>query len=153
MVNLSFDFAAHVMVASMSGVHVSADHARVFAAIENLDGIGRKQVRPIAMVFVVARGTAAPDAYWRRRFAEQRKSLGSPHVFVSMVTQSAIMRGVLTAMNWIVPEPPHVTSATHATFEESAVWVERQQGTPRSVLRGLLARAESTVRTPEALSL
>ena len=43
------------------------------------------------MIFVVAPDNPAPDAYWRRRFAEQRKTYRSPGVFLAMVTQSAIM--------------------------------------------------------------
>jgi hypothetical protein len=148
MLDLSLDLGARVLVASMAGGQVAADHERVYAAIEDLDRRGRELARPIAMIFVVGPDNPAPDAYWRRRFAEQRKTFGSPHVYLSMVTQSAIMRGVLTAMNWIAPEPPNMTSATHATFEESAAWVEVQQGTPRTVLRALLADAQANGRRP-----
>jgi hypothetical protein len=148
MLNLSFDFKAHVMIASMSGGQTAAEHARVYAAIENLDRLGREQDHSIALLFLVARDNPAPDAHWRRRFAEQRKTLGSPHVFLSIVTQSAIMQGVLTAMNWIVPQPPRVTCVTHATFEDSASWIERNQGTSRLVLRGLLYEMESSIRSP-----
>jgi hypothetical protein len=115
MLNLSFDFEALTMLASMSGVHLSADHARVYAAIEDLDRRGRERGRPIAMVYLVARDNVAPDAHWRRRFAEQRKTFGSPHVYLSIVSQSPVIRGVLTAMNWIAPQPPHMTSTTHRT--------------------------------------
>jgi hypothetical protein len=33
---------------------------------------------------------------------------------------------------------------THATFEESAAWIERNQGTSRIILRALLDDAQST---------
>ena len=135
--------AAHVMVASMAGVQVTADHARVYAAIEDPDRQGREDSQAIALVFVVARDNPAPDAYWRRRFAEQRKTFGSPRVCRSIVTQSAVMRGVLTAMRWIAPEPANMTCVTHATFEECALWVEQNQGTSRKALRTLLDDAES----------
>jgi hypothetical protein len=148
MLALSVDLAAHVMVASMTGVQVAADHARVYAAIEDLDRKGREDDHSIAMVFVVARDNPAPDAYWRRRFAEQRKTFGSPRVLLSIVTQSAVMRGVLTAMRWIAPEPPTMTCVTHATFEKCAEWVEQNQGTPRTALRALLDDAESGARRP-----
>jgi hypothetical protein len=137
MLRLSIDPEAHVMLASMAGGQTSAEHERVYAAIEKLDRGGRERAHPIAMVFVVSRDNPAPDADWRRRFAVQRKELGSPGVFLSIVTQSPIMRGVLTAMNWIVPQPPHMTSVTHATFDECAAWIERVQGTPRLVLQRL----------------
>jgi hypothetical protein len=142
MLHLSFDFEALTMLASMSGVHASADHEKVYAAIEDLDRRGHAQSRPIAMVYLVARDNVSPDAHWRRRFAEQRKTFGSPHVYMSIVSQSPVIRGILTAMNWIAPRPGHVTSATHANFEESGAWIERHQGTSRVVLRALLNDAQ-----------
>jgi hypothetical protein len=150
LVGLAFDYAAHVLVASMSGTHVAADHERVYAAIGGLDRRGKVDARAVALLFVVAKGTESPDAHWRRRFAEQRKNFGSPHVFLAMVTDSALMRGVLTAMSWISPEPSHVTSATRATFEEAAAWIERRQGTPQFVLQSLLTQA---ARPAEGFSL
>jgi hypothetical protein len=149
MLDLTSDLQACVMVAAMAGGQVSADHERVYAAIEELDRRGREQRHPIAMVFVVAADNPAPDAHWRRRFAEQRRTFGSPGVFVSIVTKSAIMRGVLTAMSWIAPEPPHMTTTTHATLEEAAAWIEKNQGTPRAALRALLDEAQAA-RRPSA---
>jgi hypothetical protein len=146
MLHLSFDFEALTMLASMSGVHLSSDHEKVYAAIEDLDRRGREKSRPIAMVYLVARDNVAPDAHWRRRFAEQRKTFGSPHVYLSIVSQSPVIRGVLTAMNWIAPQPRNMTSATHATFEESAAWIEHHQGTSRVALRALLNDAQSSAR-------
>lgn len=137
MLKLSTDFNSHVMVAAMASGQTQEEHGQVYAAIAALDRSGRDHGRPIAFVFLVAADNSAPDAHWRRRFAEQRKTLGSPRVFLTIVTQSAVMRGVLTAMNWIVPQPRMMTSTTHATFEECAAWIEQVQGTPRAVLARL----------------
>ena len=142
MVKLSTDFTAHVMLASMAGGQTTAEHERVFAAIAELDRSGHGRNAPIGFVYLVARDNPAPDAYWRRRFAEQRKTFGSPRVYLSIVSQSALIRGVLTAMNWIAPQPANMTSVTHATFEECATWMERVQGTSPAVLRRL--RDEAT---------
>jgi hypothetical protein len=137
MLKLSTDFNAHVMLASMAGGQTTAEHERVYAAIAALDRSGRGRNAPIGFVYLVARDNPAPDAYWRRRFAEQRKTFGSPRVYLSIVSQSALIRGVLTAMNWIAPQPANMTSVTHATFEECATWIEREQGTSPAVLRRL----------------
>ncbi len=149
MLKLSMDLRAHVMVASMAGGQSAVEHERVYAAIEELDRSGREHRRPIAMVFVVARDNPAPDADWRRRFAEQRKTFGSPRIYLSIVTQSAIMRGVLTAMNWIAPQPANMTCVTHGTFEECAAWIERVQGTPAILLRQLRDEGQSSTRESE----
>ncbi len=150
MLGLTVDLHAHVMLASMAGTHAPEDHARVYDAIEKLDRSGRESGHAIALVFVVARDNVSPDAHWRRRFAEQRKTLGSPHIYLSVVTESPIVRGVLTAISWIVPEPANMTSDTHATFDASAEWIERHQGTARAVLRSLLDTARSSGRMPVA---
>ena len=144
MVKLSTDFNAHVMLASMAGGQTTAEHERVYAAIAELDRSGQGHSAPIGFVYLVARDNPAPDAYWRRRFAQQRKTFGSPHVYLSIVTQSPLMRGVLTAMNWIVPQPRHMTSQTHATFDECATWIESVQGTSPAVLRRLRDEALPT---------
>jgi hypothetical protein len=137
MLKLSTDFNAHVMVAAMASGQTQEEHAQVYAAIAELDRSGHEHARPIAFVYLVAEDNKAPDAHWRRRFAEQRRAFRSPRVFLSIVTQSAVMRGVLTAMNWIVPQPRIMTSTTHATFAECAAWIEQVQGTPRAVLARL----------------
>jgi hypothetical protein len=137
MLKISTDFNAHVMVAAMASGQTQEEHAQVYAAIAALDRSGREHAHPIAFVYLVAPDNKPPDAHWRRRFAEQRKAFGSPRVFLSIVTESAVMRGVLTAMNWIVPQPRMMTSTTHATFEECATWIQQVQGTPRAVLERL----------------
>jgi hypothetical protein len=137
MLKLSIDLEACVMMASMAAGQTAEDHQRVYDAIAGLDRNGHERGLPIATVFLVSSDNPAPDADWRRRFAEQRKTLSSPRVFMSIVTRSAVMRGVLTAMNWMVPQPRQMTSVTHATFEECAEWVERVQGTPRITLQRL----------------
>jgi hypothetical protein len=149
MVKLSTDFNAHVMLASMAGGQTTAEHERVYAAIAELDRSGHGRNAPIGFVYLVGRDNPAPDAHWRRRFAEQRKTFASPRVYLSIVTQSALMRGVLTAMNWVVPEPRNMTSVTHSTFEDCATWIERVQGTPRAVLRRLRDEALPTAGEAE----
>jgi hypothetical protein len=137
MLKLATDFNAHVMVAAMASGQSQEEHGQVYAAVAELDRSGRQHAHPIAFVYLVAPDNKPPDAHWRRRFAEQRKAFGSPRVFLSVVTQSAVIRGVLTAMNWIVPQPRIMTSTTHATVEECATWIEQVQGTPRAVLARL----------------
>ena len=43
-----------------------------------------------------------PNAIWRRRFAETRERLRRPLHF-RLVSQSPIIRGVVTAVNWLKP--------------------------------------------------
>jgi hypothetical protein len=137
MLDIRCDADVHVLLLLIAGRQTSADHERVHAEIAKLDRIAHDRGGPMGLMFVLAADAPAPDAYWRRRFAEQRRACVSPHVFMSLITESAVIRGVITAMNWVVPEPPHWTTATHATVEESATWIERKHGAPQAALRRL----------------
>jgi hypothetical protein len=81
--------------------------------------------------------TEPPSAPWRRRMAEQRKGMVAPRVFSSIVARSPMIRGVMTAMNWISPDPAHVMTRWHATFEDGAAWIAATHGTLVPVLRRL----------------
>jgi hypothetical protein len=136
MVNLAYDSATHVLVGYVVGQPTAAENEVFMAEIDKLDRNGRDHGRTVAMLLVLGPDAQAPDAHWRRRFAEQRKALVAP-VYASVVTTSAVLRGVLTAMNWMFTPPSHVKTQHHATFEEGAAWIERSQGTPQATLRRL----------------
>jgi hypothetical protein len=112
--------------------------------IGRLDRQGKAQSKPVAFVLVVDPKSPMPDAQWRRRFAEQRKAMVAPFVFIAVVVSSTVARGVMTAMNWLAPDPPHVRSVNHATFDEAARSIELAQGTPAGVLRRLYEEARAT---------
>jgi hypothetical protein len=147
MLNLAFDPTMHVLAAYVGGPQNAPDNERLVAAIDKLDQAGREKSHAVALVLILSPDTQAPNAHWRRRFAEQRRGMKSPRVFISAVTQSAVLRGVLTAMNWISPDPPHVKSLNHGTFEESAAWIESTQGTGRAVLRRLYEEIQPRAKT------
>jgi hypothetical protein len=143
---IAYEASLHVLCARSSGPQVYAENEKLVTAIAELDRNGRAAKHVIAFILDLAPGVEPPDAYWRRRFAEQRKGLEAPGVFISIVTTSRVLRGVLTAMNWISPEGPHVKSVHHATWEEAAVWVERMQGTSVVAIRSMFARLPATAQ-------
>ncbi len=140
--NSSYDSARHVLVVYISGTPDGPSNERLIAEIDRLDRNGKERNQPTAMMMWLEQDTEPPNAHWRRRFAEQRKNLTAPRVFLSLVTLRAALRGVLTAMNWISPPPAHVKSQHHATFAESAAWLELCHGTPQAVLRRMLDEAQ-----------
>jgi hypothetical protein len=137
MVNLSYDPAMHMLVAYIGGSPIAAEHEQFIAGVDKLDRNGRDRNHAVGMVLILGPDAQAPNAYWRRRFAEQRNGMTAPRVFNSVVTTSAVLRGVLTAMNWISAPPPHVKTLHHATFEEASAWMELAHGAPQTVLRRL----------------
>jgi hypothetical protein len=146
MITHAYDPAMHVLLTQVTGSSTSPDNERFMQAIDKLDQNGRDQGHAIAMILLLGADAAPPDAHWRRRFAEQRKALAAPAAYLSVVTTSALLRGVMTAMNWISPPPPHIKSQHHATFTEAAAWVELTQGAKGSALRALYAEATTIPR-------
>jgi hypothetical protein len=144
MIAIAYEASLHVLCARSSGPQVYAENEKLVTALAELDRNGRAAKHIIAFILDLTPGVEPPDAYWRRRFAEQRKGLEAPGVFISIVTTSRVLRGVLTAMNWISPEGPHVKSVHHATWEEAAAWVERMQGTSVVAIRSMFARLPAT---------
>jgi hypothetical protein len=140
MIGLAYDSSIHVLCARSAGPQVAAENETLMAAVEDLDRNGRTDKHAVAFILDLSPGVEPPDAHWRRRFAEQRKNMGAPRVFIAIITTSAVLRGVLTAMNWVSPEGPHVKTVHHATFEEAAAWVELVQGTRIASLRALFAK-------------
>jgi hypothetical protein len=140
MIDLAYNPSLNVLCIRASGPQVASENEKLMAAVDELDRDGRTQKRPVAFILDLHPGAEPPDAHWRKRFAEQRKNMGAPRVFIAVVTTSRVLRGVMTAMNWISPDPPHVRSVNHATVEEAAAWVELVQGTPVAALRSLFGR-------------
>lgn len=148
MFSLSYDSARHVLVGyAAPGARTDADYERTLAAVEKLDWDGKLVNKPIAFVLVVDANSQRPPPKWRRRLAEQRKVLTSPQVLMAIVSASTLTRGVMTAMNWVSPPPPHVQMVNHATIEEAVAWVERLQGTPRAAVQHMFDEARSKALT------
>jgi hypothetical protein len=106
MLFVSRDPSMHVLVALSSGTHDDAEFERIMSEVSDLDRMGSEQQHAIAFVLLLKQGDEPPNAHWRRRLADHRAGLRSPRVFASIVTESALVRGVLTAVNWIAPVPP-----------------------------------------------
>jgi hypothetical protein len=140
MIELAYNRSLHLLCARASGRQVAAENEKLVAAVAELDRDGHADKQAVAFLLDLAPSVEAPDAYWRRRFAEQRKASVAPRVFNAIITTSRLLRGVLTAMNWISPEAPHVKSVHHATWDEAAAWIELVQGTPIVATRHLFGR-------------
>jgi len=140
MIQLAYDPSAHLLCAVASGQRSSTENEKLVAAIDELDRDGVAYKHTVALALELSPTSAPPDAYWRRRFAIQRQGMKAPRVFTSIITTSKVLRGVLTAMNWISPMPPHVKSVHHVTIDEAAAWLEIVQGAKGDRTRRLFAQ-------------
>lgn len=67
-----------------------------------------------------------PNARWRRRFAEAAESFQAKKAFFALVTSSALMRGVITLVNWIKPGTRSENLA-FAELSEAIGWLEQKR--------------------------
>jgi hypothetical protein len=135
MFSFTYDPGKHVLVVYANAQSKSdADHEELYRYVDRLDLNGHNAKSPIALVLAIDNDSPSPSASWRRRYAEQRKNMKSPRAFITVVTTSAVARGVLTAINWISPDPAHVRTVTHSTIDEAATWIELTHGIPGAAL-------------------
>lgn len=120
-----------------------ADFVRYLAAVDELDA--RAMGRPeAAVVTVVERGNPPPNAKWRKKIGERSRLLKSKPIAV-LVSESPVIRGVMTVLNWIAPQRFEESVVT-STFDEAIDWIEARRGPRRSVLNLLLREAHATAR-------
>lgn len=96
-----------------------------------------------AFILVARPENPPPSAMWRKRIAEATKDVGQGMLF-GLVTPSTLLRGVLTAMNWM--RRPLYEFETFSTFDEAVDWVEQKRGRPAPMLPVLLKEVEERSR-------
>lgn len=102
------------------------------------------KVQPVC-ILVTSPKTPAPDAYWRKRYAELARA-SKCDVHFALVTESAIQRGVLTAIRWLLGNAKGVAEA-HASFDAACAGARKATGRSLPELSSLLLRAERHLRT------
>ena len=83
--------------------NTDADFEAYLRCIAELDAVAASLDRPV-LVQLIDPDNALPDARWRRRMAGATQTVKSKPLYL-LVTDSAAVRGVLTAINWIRPPP------------------------------------------------
>jgi hypothetical protein len=106
--------------------------------------------RSAALVLIVDAAYPRPSARWRKRIAEVRDTSPFDTYHFALVTTSSVIRGVLTAINWLSKSTPAFQSDAFATFELAQRWVEQQRGAPIPTLAKLHARCLAEVASKTA---
>lgn len=81
-----------------------------------------------------------PSALWRKRIADASAHLRS-NPLVSLISKSATIRSVVTAVNWF--RPPPYSIKCHETLEASAAWIQAQRS---GDVLGIMRRLERECR-------
>lgn len=78
------------------------DYRRYVTSILDADRQTRPETAKLA-VLMVDRANPPPNAQWRRRIAEATASIRTEGALFVLCAESPVIRGVLTAINWIRP--------------------------------------------------
>lgn len=133
------DEAEDVVVWYFAGSHNSdADYELYCSSIQRLDKIGSRSRLRVALL-VADRSNPVPNAAWRRRIAEVSSNIRPNTLFV-LVSERAIVRGIMTAINWM--RPPTYKARAVTNFEEAIELVRRERPDAVWKLRDLFYEAK-----------
>lgn len=146
MFRLAFDPTPVIAVGVFAGrENTDDDFQRYVDSFMELDAIALRTAGSRGCyVIIVDPGNPPPSALWRRRIADASVDVRS-NPLISVVTSSALIRGVATAINWLRP-PPYEMCA-HETLTQTAAWIRSR--TSADVL-AVLTRLEREARAGKA---
>ena len=97
-----------------------------------------------AAVLIADPGNPTRGSAWRKKIADVSTSLKSKPAFV-MVSSSPLLRGVMTAINWI--RPPSYPCKAVATLDDAEAWLTSTLKHPLPTLRKLVAEVRAKSHT------
>lgn len=140
------DLDACCMVAYMSEQTSSDEHYdRLLEAGAKLGEAALTKGKFAISVVLVTRDFPRPNATQRKRLAEARlRSVQKS--FTAIVTSSAIVRGLLKTLHWIVPADPLVEERIFASLEEAVPWLEKERGEKLPIVYALAKKITSEIK-------
>ena len=105
------------------------DFERYVQSILDADRQTRPETASVA-VLIVDRENPPPDARWRKRIADATASIRTEGALFLLCAESPVIRGVMTAINWI--RPPKYEVRILATPEAVFATVGERRASARS---------------------
>lgn len=116
-----------------------ADHARYVDRFQDFDARSREHKAPVFILLAEA-GSEPPDAKWRKRIADASRNVNENSLVV-FVSESTLIRGIVTAINWI--RPPHYATTVVGSIHEAIEWVEKRRPGVRMIVQRLYVEART----------
>lgn len=150
---LAYDRDAGLVVALSYGELTWADHVLSMETLDKLDRDGASGPQPLVTVLVIEPDAGTPTPQMRQDYAAAQGRMRAPKHLFLLVTTSKVVRGVITAVNWLRRPTASFHTEAFATFEQAAHYAEKERGTPLPKLSALLAEVERqrATRTRTAL--
>ena len=124
------------------------DYARCVTSMTEFEREVRSQPDGFAAVLVTDPGVEAVPASWRKRMAQFNDNVQARQYLLAIVTPSSVVRGILTAINWLSPARQGHVRKAHETFVDACAWIERHRGHSERHLDELYRAARAKVALP-----
>jgi hypothetical protein len=133
-----------------SGDVSDADYERCVSSMYAFEREQRSHPRGIAAILVNDAGVPPVPASWRKRMADFNDSVQATPYLLSIVTPSTVIRGILTAINWLSPSRKDHERVAHETFTQASAWIEKRRGVAQPELAPLYAAARAKLPARKA---
>lgn len=144
MFNEAHDETQRLWFALIGGTHLKdEDYQGVVGVWDRIARLSPRSGDPSVFILEVLAGSATPPAIWRRKFAEAESPSHGKRVAFSLVSSSALVRSIRTAVTWIAPPPPGFETTSAATIEAALQWVESHRPGVSLALRNLSSDARA----------
>jgi hypothetical protein len=140
MYTCSADDIACVTVSLWSGEQSDSDFEAGISQLQKLDRLATSRGMVGIMFSVVESNYKPPPAIWRQRMSEVNRELSCSHYYFALITQSLLVRGVFTAVRWLVGPRQGHHSGAFRNFDEAADWIRKSTGSPYPQLETLYKR-------------
>ena len=130
-------------------LHVGAalnekDVTTILATIDTMAAAMKAAGRDARVTTLVVVDTDnGPNAAQRKRIGEAMK--GIDRGYQVLVTRSAAIRAIMTAIRWLSPANEHYQHATCATYEDARAWLVPRSGHPAHVFDAMYAELRAQV--------
>jgi len=138
----AIDASSAVLLGIYAGRKLPQDIEDYAASVARVDAIAHAQGRGALIVIVPDREYPSPNSSDRLRFAFSKDSARSAPTLLILVTRSPLLRGVMTAVNWLSPP----TERWHATACASFLDAQGHAREFREACAEPLARMEHGLR-------
>lgn len=152
MFELAADTPRRLWVGLMGGQNTEdGDYQHVVSVLGDMAESSPATGDPSVFILYLMPGSSRPPAIWRQRFSEaERRGHGKRIAFV-IVSDSAALRGIRTAMNWLAPPPKGYETAAVPTMDEATSWSDRKRPGVAAPLRALFR--DASIRAKKSGSL
>jgi hypothetical protein len=121
-----------------------ADYVAYQAEFVRLVAAARAEKRPVVLMIDLEDGYPQPNAVQRKNIGEAWAKVPDVGGFIAIVTSSALIRGIITAIEWFMKNSPNRRETfAFARATEAMTWLAEQSGTDRSELSSAFEGARS----------